>query len=76
MKKVKYSLTNNECRKINSTPRKSYLTEKNNSIRKHTSPWLLGIIVAFAIFRSTKSRIPVLSSDALINVPELLPMKV
>lgn len=38
---------------------------------KFTSPCVLGIIVAFAIFSSMRSRIPVLSSDALINIPEL-----
>lgn len=36
-----------------------------------TSPCVLGIIVAFAIFSSIRSKIPVLSSDALIKVPEL-----
>lgn len=36
-----------------------------------TSPWVLGIIVALAIFFSTNSRAPVLSSEALTKVPEL-----
>ena len=42
---------------------------------KHTSPWFLGIIVAREIFSSIRARTPVLSSDELINVPELLPSR-
>lgn len=41
-------------------------------ITNQTSPWVFGIIVALAIFSSMKSKVPVLSSDALIKVPELL----
>ena len=40
---------------------------------EHTSIFSLGIMVTLEIFRSTWSKIPVESSDALINVPELLP---
>lgn len=36
-----------------------------------TSPCVLGSIVALAIFSSMTSKIPVLSSEALINTPEL-----
>ena len=41
-----------------------------------TSPWLRGIMVALAIFSSIRSNIPVLSSDALINMPELIEKEV
>lgn len=43
--------------------------------KRHTSPWLLGIIVTLAIFLSNMSKMPDLSPDALTNVPELLPAK-
>ena len=46
---------------------------KADLVEQNTSPWGLGIIVTLAIFLSIISKIPVLSSDALINVPELLP---
>jgi len=46
---------------------------KKYSGKRHTSPWLLGIIVTLAIFLSNMSKMPDLSPDALINVPELLP---
>ena len=41
------------------------------NLRNSTSPLLLGIMVAFAIFVSTSARAPVGSSAALRNVPEL-----
>lgn len=40
---------------------------------KHTSIFSIGIMVTLEIFCSIWSKIPVESSDALMNVPELLP---
>lgn len=40
-----------------------------------TSPWILGSIVAFAIFFSMTSKVPLLSSEALRNTPELFDSK-
>lgn len=48
-----------------------FMIHKGLGSRNQTSPWVLGIIVALAIFFSTKSRAPVLSSEALTKVPEL-----
>lgn len=39
---------------------------------KNTSPCVLGIIVALAIFSSITPRVPLSSSEALKNTPELL----
>lgn len=46
--------------------------KKYNFTINSTSPCVLGIIVALAIFSSMTSKVPVLSSEALINMPELL----
>lgn len=42
-----------------------------NFTRNNTSPWIRGSIVTFAIFSSMRSKVPLSSSAAEINTPEL-----